>query len=123
GSINEIFADVSAITGNKKYLTLARRYSHRFILDPLIAGQDKLTGLHANMQIPKVVGFERIFELSGDSSYGKAARFFWQTVVTHRTVVIGGNSVSEHFNAIDDFGPMIRDIAGPETCNTYNMLK
>lgn len=123
GSMNEVFADVAVITGNKKYLTLARRYSHRMILDPLILGEDKLTGLHANMQIPKVVGFEKIAETDGDANYAKAARFFWQTVVTHRSVVIGGNSVSEHFNPSDNFTSMITGIAGPETCNTYNMLK
>lgn len=123
GSMNEVFADVAVITGNNKYLTLARRYSHRMILNPLIAGEDKLTGLHANMQIPKVVGFERIAEISGDKDYAKAARFFWNTVVTNRSVVIGGNSVNEHFNSPDDFTPMITNISGPETCNTYNMLR
>lgn len=123
GSINEIFADVSVITGNKKYLALAKRYSHRSLLDPLINGEDRLTGLHANMQIPKVVGFKRISELDGDASYLKASIFFWETVVKHRTVAIGGNSVSEHFNPSDNYTSMITDIAGPETCNTYNMLR
>jgi DUF1680 family protein len=123
GSINEIFADVSVYANNEKYLRLARRFSHHFLLDPLIAGMDKLDGLHANMQIPKVVGFKRISELDGDADYLKAAQFFWETVVQHRTVVIGGNSVSEHFNPSGDFTSMITDIAGPETCNTYNMLK
>ena len=123
GGLNEVFADVDVITGDKKYLVLARRYSHRMILDPLILGEDKLNGLHANMQIPKVVGFERIAETGGDTDYAKAARFFWETVVKHRTVVIGGNSVAEHFNPSDDFSSMITNIAGPETCNTYNMLK
>jgi len=123
GSMNEVFADLAVITGNNKYLLLARKYSHRMILDPLIAGEDKLTGLHANMQIPKVVGFNRISEVDGDTAYAKAARFFWQTVVKNRSVVIGGNSVSEHFNPSDDYTTMITGIAGPETCNTYNMLK
>lgn len=123
GSINEIFADVSVIAGDKKYLQLAKRFSHRALLDPLILGEDKLTGLHANMQIPKVVGFKRISELDGDPNYLKASRFFWETVTRHRTVAIGGNSVSEHFNPSDNFSSMLSDIAGPETCNTYNMLR
>ncbi|MDI9874903.1 glycoside hydrolase family 127 protein [Flectobacillus rivi] len=123
GSLNEIFADVAAITGDKKYLELAKRFSHRRILEPLLARQDQLTGLHANMQIPKAVGFKRIAEVGGDEDYLKAAQFFWETVVKNRTVVIGGNSNSEHFHPANDFSPMINDIAGPETCNTYNMLK
>lgn len=123
GGLNEVFADVSFITGDKKYLELARRYSHRVILDPLAQQQDRLNGLHANTQIPKVIGFERIAELSGDSAYHRAARFFWETVVKQRTVAIGGNSVSEHFNPANNFSSMISRVEGPETCNTYNMLK
>lgn len=123
GGLNEVFADVSVITGEKKYLSLARRFSHKMILDPLVLGQDKLTGEHANMQIPKAIGFQRISEVGGDTDYAKAARFFWQTVVNNRSVAIGGNSVNEHFNPPEDFSTMIKSIAGPETCNTYNMLK
>jgi DUF1680 family protein len=37
GSLNEIFADVAVITGDKKYLELAKRFSHRKILEPLLA--------------------------------------------------------------------------------------
>lgn len=123
GGMNEIFADVYAITGDEKYLEMARRFSHRQILDPLIEGRDDLTGKHANTQIPKVVGFERIYEVSGDEDYGKAARTFWDIVTQQRSVVIGGNSVSEHFNPVNDFSRMIEDRSGPETCNTYNMLR
>ena len=32
--VNETFADVAEITGDKKYLELARRFSHKVILDP-----------------------------------------------------------------------------------------
>ena len=35
GGLNETFADVAGITGDKKYLKLARRLSHKVILDPL----------------------------------------------------------------------------------------
>src|SRR5690606_21755320 len=79
--------------------------------------------MHANTQIPKVIGFKRIADASNDKAWDDAARFFWQTVVEQRTVAIGGNSVKEHFHSLDDFKPMIDDIEGPETCNTYNMLK
>lgn len=123
GGLNEVFADVSVITGQDKYLILARRFSHKEILNPLVLGEDRLNNLHANMQIPKAVGFQRIAEVGGDKDYGKAAQFFWETVVNNRTVVIGGNSVNEHFNPTGNFTKMITDVAGPETCNSYNMLK
>jgi DUF1680 family protein len=123
GGINEVFADVAAITGDARYLKLAERFSHRQILDPLLQDQDQLTGLHANTQIPKVIGFQRIAQQGGDPQWHRAAAFFWETVVNGRSVAIGGNSVREHFHARDEFEPMIREVEGPETCNTYNMLR
>lgn len=123
GGMNKVLADVAAITGKKKYLKLAKRFSKRSLLDPLLNKKDELTGLHANTQIPIVLGFERIAELTGKYKWQKAATFFWNIVVHHRTVAFGGNSVKEHFNPEDDFSAMITSPKGPETCNTYNMLK
>ncbi len=125
GGLNEVFADVYAITGNERYLQLARRFSHKALLLPLENREDKLSGIHANTQIPKVIGFKRIADLgtAEDSAYNTAARFFWETVVHNRSCAIGGNSVREHFNPANDFSSMIQDVQGPETCNTYNMLK
>lgn len=130
GGLNETFADVAEITGDKKYLKLARRFSHQAILEPLIKDEDKLTGMHANTQIPKIIGYKRIAELSQNdkewnhaAEWDHAARFFWNTVVDHRSVCIGGNSVREHFHPSDNFTSMLNDVQGPETCNTYNMLR
>lgn len=123
GGMNEVLADVAAITGDPKYLALARRFSHRAILEPLLLHEDRLTGLHANTQIPKVVGYARVAELGGDASWRDAARFFWDTVVSRRSLAFGGNSEREHFNDPSDFGPVLESREGPETCNTYNMLR
>lgn len=123
GGLNEVFADVSEITGDKKYLDLAVKFSQLSLLKPLINHEDKLNGMHANTQIPKVIGFERIATLNGNADYLSASRFFWETVVNKRTVAIGGNSVREHFHPSDNFSSMISSEEGPETCNTYNMLK
>ena len=123
GGMNEVLADVYAMTGEQKYMDLAVRFSHQAILQPLAQQQDKLTGLHANTQIPKVIGFERIGALTGRRDWQQAAQFFWQTVHDKRTVAIGGNSVKEHFHDEHDFSSMVEEVEGPETCNTYNMLK
>lgn len=123
GGLNEAFADVYAITGDEKYLELAKRFSHRFILDPLVEKNDMLTGNHANTQIPKVIGFKRIADLDGNQEWSSASEFFWNTVVENRSVSIGGNSVREHFHKSDDFSSMMTSEQGPETCNTYNMLR
>lgn len=123
GGMNEVLADVAEMTGDLRYLALARRFSHQAVLQPLAAGRDQLTGLHANTQIPKVIGFARIAQLTREDEGRRAAEFFWRTVVGKRTVAIGGNSVKEHFHPDTDFQPMLNEVEGPETCNSYNMLK
>ena len=123
GGLNEVFADVAEITGDQKYLVLAKRFSQTSVLQPLLQGKDQLNGMHANTQIPKVIGYQRVAEASGDTVWTKAARYFWQTVVQNRTVSIGGNSVGEHFHPANNFTSMVESREGPETCNTYNMLK
>ena len=123
GGLNETFADLYAITKEDKYLKLAIRFSELAILNPLIQGQDHLTGMHANTQIPKVIGFKAIANLADNAEWDSGCRYFWDRVVNHRSVCIGGNSVREHFHPEADFTPMLLDIEGPETCNTYNMLR
>lgn len=123
GGMNEVLADIYAITGDEKYLRLAQRFNHKAVLEPLMRHEDQLTGKHANTQIPKVVGLERIATLTGDPKADSGARFFWENVTRKRTVAFGGNSVSEHFNDPNNFGGMLESREGPETCNTYNMLR
>lgn len=123
GGMNEVLAEVASLTGDEKYIKLAQRFSHQFILEPLLAQKDALNGLHANTQIPKVIGFMRIGELTDNQEWKKASNFFWETVVNKRSVSIGGNSVKEHFNKTDDFSQLMHLKEGPETCNSYNMLR
>ena len=123
GGLNETFADVYAITGDKKYLRLAHQFSDQQMLQPLLRGEDNLTGKHANTQIPKVIGYKRIADLEGLPDWDRAAKFFWDVVIGQRSVSIGGNSMREHFNPTDDFSQLLDSEQGPESCNTYNMLR
>ena len=123
GGMPEVFADAYQMTGDSKYLTAARRFSHRILLDAMAAGNDNLDNKHANTQIPKVTGFQRIAELSRDTIYANAAGFFWQTVTTHRSLAFGGNSRKEHFPSVSACEDFVTDAEGPESCNSYNMLK
>lgn len=123
GGINESFADLYIITKDSKYLETAKQLSHLRILNPLLHKEDKLTGLHANTQIPKVLGFEKIATLTNNSEWENASKYFWENVTQTRSVAFGGNSVREHFNPINDFKGMLESNQGPETCNSYNMLR
>ena len=123
GGMNEVFADLASLTGNDRYLEAARRWEHKKVFDPLYAHQDRLTGLHANTQIPKFIGLAQYAKVAKDEKRRDAADFVWQTITKHRSVAFGGNSVREHFHPADNFAVLMADREGPETCNTYNMLR
>ena len=123
GGMNEVLADAYAMTGDRKYLTVAKRFSHRRLLTPLSQRQDCLDNMHANTQVPKVIGFDRIAELSGEEYFHDASTFFWDIVTGERSLAFGGDSRREHFPSKEACKDFVRDIDGPETCNTNNMLK
>lgn len=123
GGMNEVLADAYAITGEQKYLDCARRFSHKLLLVPMEEGKDCLDNMHANTQIPKVIGYQRIAELAHDVQYHNASEYFWEIVTRQRSLALGGNSRREHFPTKETCIDYINDIDGPESCNTYNMLK
>lgn len=122
GGMNDSLAELYALTGNVAFLELSRRFYHRAVLEPLRQGEDKLSGLHANTQIPKVIGAARLFELTGDTEMSGLARFFWERVTKERSFVIGGNSDREHFFSSEQTAQHLSPQTA-ETCNTYNLLK
>ncbi len=123
GGINESYADAYQISGDEKYLSAAKRFSHRQVLDPLSKGIDNLNNKHANTQIPKFIGFDRIAELDDADKYSSASSYFWETVVNHRSLAFGGNSRKEHFPSVASSIDYVTEDDGPESCNSYNMLK
>ena len=123
GGMNEVLADLFTITGDVRYRDLARRFSHKAVLAPLAKGEDHLDGLHANTQIPKIVGFQRVAEVTGDADYHRAADFFWRTVAYTRSYATGGHGDQEHFYPVVDAGRHVFSAKTSETCGMYNMLK
>jgi DUF1680 family protein len=122
GGMNEVFADIYQQTGDGRWLTVAQRFDHAAVFNPLAANQDQLNGLHANTQVPKWVGAAREYKATGTTRYRDIAANAWNITVNAHTYAIGGNSQAEHFrpaNAIA--GYLSNDTC--EHCNTYNMLK
>jgi len=122
GGMNDVLAELYAVTGEQMYLKLSLRFNHHAVLDPLSRREDKLTGLHANTQFPKILGAARQYEFTGEPGLRTIATFFWDVVTKERSYVIGGNSDNEAFSPKEELSKHI----GPsttETCNTYNMLK
>jgi len=125
GGMNESLLDAYQLFDDEKYLTAAKKYTHKTMLNGLqTLATTFLDGKHANTQVPKYIGMERIFEQDASATaYKKAAENFWQDVATNRTTCIGGNSVSEHFLAVGNSNRYIDVLDGPESCNSNNMLK
>lgn len=124
GGLPASFARWAEITGDRAFLDLALRLGARHLWEPLAAGRDELDGLHANAQIPLVVGYAAIARIGGDAPHlADAARTFWASVAGHRSTAIGGDSVREHFPPRHDLSSLFTAREGPETCNTVNMVE
>jgi uncharacterized protein len=122
GGLNESFAELYDRTGNRRWLKLSETIYHRKILEPLSRGEDCLANIHANTQIPKLIGLARLHELTGESKHLKAASFFWETVTRDYSYCIGGNADREYFQAPRTISRHITEQTC-ESCNSYNMLK
>lgn len=122
GGMNEIFADLYADTGDRRWLELSYRFEHRAFTDPLKRHEDRLAGTHGNTQVPKLIGSLARYGYVGDTADAFAAGFFWDRVVRHHSYATGGHGKDEYFGEPDKLNDRV-DGRTAETCNVYNMLK
>ncbi|MFE0474942.1 beta-L-arabinofuranosidase domain-containing protein [Streptomyces sp. NPDC058947] len=121
GGMNTVLTDLYQQTGDTRWLTVAQRFDHAAVFDPLAANRDQLSGLHANTQVPKWIGAAREFKATGTTRYRDIATHAWNICVDNHTYAIGGNSQAEHFRAPNAIaGYLNKDTC--ESCNTFNML-
>ncbi len=122
GGLNESLAELSVRTQDARWLALADRFYHRAVLDPLARQRDDLAYLHANTQIPKVIGLARLHQIAERPGDRTASQFFWDTVTRNRSYVIGGHGDREYFQEPGAISHYITEQTC-ESCNTYNMMK
>ncbi len=133
GGMNDIMYELYRVTGDERYAAAAHAFDEEPLMNRIFTKESNmLTGLHANTNIPKVIGYLRRYQLchgktvGGEkvdaSQYLEAAKKFWDNVLTHHTYHTGGNSEWEHFRE-DDSLDAKRTNCNCETCNVYNMLK
>jgi len=122
GGMNESLFNLYSLTGKEEYKQLAYRFEHKKFFGPLAQGQDNFGGLHANTNIPKVIGAARGYELTGDARYQRIADYFWHECVSQHTYATGGTSNGEGWQAAgklaNELGP-----TAEECCCSYNMMK
>ncbi|WP_199815467.1 glycoside hydrolase family 127 protein [Streptomyces griseus] len=122
GGMNEVLADLYALTGRQEHLAAARCFDNTALLDACAEDRDILDGRHANQHIPQFTGYVRLSDHTGEERYAAAARNFWGMVVDPRTYSLGGTGQGEMFRARGAIAATLGD-NNAETCATYNMLK
>jgi DUF1680 family protein len=123
GGMGEVLCNLYAVTGNRQYLGIARRFEKKAFLDPLAEHHDELRGLHVNTHIPQVIAAARTYELTRDTRYREIAQYFWDEVTSERSYANGGTSNGERW--LTDPGKLSKELGGSTTedCCAYNMLK
>ncbi|GAA1647396.1 beta-L-arabinofuranosidase domain-containing protein [Actinoplanes couchii] len=123
GGMNEVMADLAALTGNRTFLTTAGYFDNTGLLADCAANTDTLDGRHANQHIPQFLGYLRMFEQGAGDRYRTAAANFYDMVVPHRTYSHGGTGQGEVFRGRDVIAGTIVGTTNAESCAAYNMLK
>src|SRR5215204_419493 len=78
GGMNEVLANIYAVTGDKKYLLLSQKFHDEFVLGKLANRIDPMPGKHSNTNVPKAIGCSRRYEITGDETDKTIASFFWE---------------------------------------------
>ena len=133
GGIGVALYDLHAITGEGRYLTTAHAFDRGWFLGPLVEGQDRLAGLHANTHIPQALAAARRYDLTGDAAFRRAVEFFWDRTAGQRSYVNGGSSGprpdrrersegGEHWPDAGRLGGTLTPKIN-ESCVVHNMLR
>lgn len=124
GGMTEVIADMYAITGEYKYVQLAKKFVHQKVVQPVSRGMDMLHPHHANAKIPQFAGYAHLYSLIGNEAEieRRSAENFFDIVVGSHMMSNGGNSEYERFGPPGMISQRL-GLSSSETCNTYNMLK
>lgn len=128
GGMSDALTALAEATGEDRWLAVAKTFNRPWLVDPLVAGENRLRGLHANTHVAQMVGIARHGLRTGDDKEMAAARRFWSFVAGPHAFAIGGNSFKEWFDSPGvEAGPSIdADQVLPattaESCNTQNVL-
>lgn len=122
GGMQESLFNLYAITGERRYADLARKFSHSDFFNPLVNKQDDLAGLHANTHIPQVIGAARGYEVTGDPQFHAIAENFWNFLTAQHVYATGGTSDDEFWHKPGTLASHLGPDA-QECCCSYNMMK
>lgn len=123
GGMLEVWAGLYQLTGEEKYLTLAKRYSKPSIFERLEKGEDPLSDCHANASIPWAQGAAKMYEITGEEKWLKLVKSFWECAVEKREAFCtGGQNSGEFWIAPGRLGAFLEERT-QEFCTVYNMVR
>ena len=122
GGMNDALRELAQATGDAKYAKIASRFDQETFLAPLAVGRDELKSVHANTNVPKVLGAARWHEMTDDDR-PRAMSSSSEDVTERRAYATGGTSNGEEWQF--EPGQSAGALSGytQETCVSYNMLK
>lgn len=123
GGMNESLVNLAALTKKNEYIDTAKLFEQPSILDPLAERRDELTGLHANTNVPKMIGAARMYEVTGERRYRRIAEYFLEEVLAARSYAIGNTSDDEHWTTAQGQLKGTLHWANAECCVAYNLMK
>ena len=123
GGMLEVWATLYELTGQEKYLYLAKEYDHPSMFRKLEEGKDALTNCHTNASIPWAHGAAKMYEITGDEKWRDLVEIFWKFAVTERgTYCTGGQNAGEYWVPPKMQGHFLGD-RNQEFCTVYNMVR
>lgn len=123
GGMLESWADLYGITHEAKYLDLIERYDRSRLFEPVLRGEDILTGRHANTTIPEAQGAARCYEVTGDERWRRITEAYWRLAVTDRgTFATGGQTSEEVWTPPHTYAAWLGS-RNQEHCTVYNLIR
>jgi len=134
GGMNEVLQNLYAVSKDQKHLKLAELFDRKWFYQPLMDGNDILSGLHSNTHIVLVNGYARRYENTGELDFRQAAENFWDMLLNHHAYVNGSSSgprpisttptsrTAEHWGHADHLSATLSGQIA-ESCVTHNTQK
>ncbi len=123
GGMLEVWADLYSVTGDKEHYDLIDRYDRPRLFNPLLAGEDPLTNMHANTTIPEILGAARAWEVTGEDRWRDIVEAYWRCAVVDRGYYCtGGQTNGEFWTPPRQLSTRLGDKT-QEHCTVYHMMR
>jgi len=123
GGMLEAWADLYSVTGDKEHYDLINRYDRPRFFNPLLAGKDPLTNMHANTTIPEILGAARAWEVTGENRWRDIVEAYWRCAVVDRGYYCtGGQTNGEFWTPPGQLSTRLGDKT-QEHCTVYHMMR